>query len=131
MGQLSIKRLVINKPAFYLGLFYILLLACSNARASEHKDQPHSGHSDDLLILLQHKIALQKLQTKVLSKTMLSLQAKHIQQVMPVLRRYMAIPKSYYLTTDMYHESLENRAAMLSDFSNVLIQYQKLLVSLP
>ena len=88
------------------------------------------------MVLLQHKIALQKLQGPQLQEqpansANLAQQAKHLQQVMPVLQGYMNTPKSYYLTTEMYHDSLENRAAMLADFSKILVRYQKQLVSPP
>lgn len=141
MGQLFIKRLT----------FTFLLAACSLALAfkvqaidvhvaEDRGHQSHQRHSDDLLLLLRHKIALQKLQKlqklqhKAVSNTLnstIQVQSKHLRKVMPILKRYMATPKSYYLTSDMYHESLENRAAMLADFSDILIQYQKQLVSAP
>jgi hypothetical protein len=135
MGQLFIKRLT----------FTFLLAACSlvlafkaqaiDEHVAEDKGhQSHQGHSDDLLLLLRHKIALQKLQQQAVSNTLdntAQLQSKHLRKVMPILKRYMATPKSYYLNSDMYHESLENRAAMLADFSDILIQYQKQLVSIP
>jgi hypothetical protein len=107
----------------------------SYSENTTHLDQPHSGqshvgHSDALLILLRHKISLQKLQVKhsITASTLIA-QEQHIRQVMPVLLGYMAIPKSYYLTTEMYHDSLENRAVMLTDFARILSQYQKQLVS--
>ena len=104
---------------------------------SSHSSSHNLGHSDALMVLLQHKIALQKLQgqevedQKSVSSANLEQQAEHIQQVMPVLQGYMNTPKSYYLTTEMYHDSLENRAAMLADFSKILVRYQKQLVSPP
>ncbi|GEM_PF-1665416 len=121
-----------------------VLLACLalgwvfNINAQESAEDGHHGnHSDHLLILLRHKIALQKLQeqfSSLRSEEMLdnlSKQGRHLSRVMPTLRGYMATPKSYYLTTEMYHESLDNRAAMLSDFSGILLRYQKQLVSKP
>jgi len=103
---------------------------------SGHSAGHSAGHSDALMVLLQHKIALQKLQgpqfqEQPANSASLAQQAKHLQQVMPVLQGYMNTPKSYYLTTEMYHDSLENRAAMLADFSKILIRYQKQLVSPP
>jgi hypothetical protein len=134
VGQLFIKRLA----------FIFLFVACpvvfaSNAEAigeqtAADDHQTHSGHGDNLLLLLRHKIALQKLQDKSASgavQNTLLQQDKHLRKVMPTLKRYMATPKSYYLTSDMYHDSLENRAAMLADFTDILIQYQKQLVSTP
>ncbi len=110
----------------------------------------HVGHSDALMVLLGHKIALQTLQeqfngsikgqlankhlNQILIKDLkqnLAQQSKIFQQAMPVLNSYMGTPKSYYLTAQMYHDSLENRAAMLTDFTALLMEYQKQLVSLP
>jgi hypothetical protein len=105
-----------------------LLLAADDA---SHTEQSHIGHSDALMVLLSHKIALQNLQQQIPSVSTLAEQVKHIKQVMPVLQSYMNTPKSYYLTTEMYHDSLENRAAMLADFSILLMEYQKQLVSPP
>ena len=102
--------------------------------ANDNEHEEHQGHGDHLLVLIHHKLALQKLQKKqvvdVNDDTLLR-QKDHFYKAMPVLRNYMATPKSYYLTTKMYHDSLENRAAMLADFSVLLIEYQKQLVSLP
>lgn len=102
--------------------------------ADNHEHSSGANHSDDLLVLMHHKITLQTLQKKQTiehNKSTLQQQSKHLERAMPILRRYMATPKSYYLTTEMYHDSLENRAAMLADFSALLIEYQKQLVSQP
>ena len=98
---------------------------------ASHAEQSHAGHSDALMVLLGHKIALQNLQGQTPTASTLAEQVEHIKQAMPVLQSYMNTPKSYYLTTEMYHDSLENRAAMLADFSILLMEYQKQLVSLP
>lgn len=114
--------------------FLLMLLLSSlvfSADDASHTKHSHTGHSDDLIVLLGHKIALQKLQDQVPSVSTLVGQANHIQQAMPVLQSYMGTPKTYYPTTKMYHSSLENRAAMLADFSTLLIEYQKQLVSPP
>jgi len=121
----------------FLCLLGLIAFALGQTAMASDDHTSHSGHSDALMVLLQHKIALQKLQTPQLqgrqSTTSVNLaqQAKHLQQVMPVLQGYMNTPKSYYLTTEMYHDSLENRAAMLADFSKILVRYQKQLVSTP
>lgn len=126
---------MINKRAFLWACVALLVAVCSAGQAAQDDHHgSHQGHSDDLLILLRHKIALQKLQDQQVagsSKSTRAKQGKHFRQVMPLLQRYMATPKSYYLTTQMYHDSLENRAAMLADFSMLLIQYQNQLVSPP
>lgn len=120
---------------FLLAAALLAAASLSTALAGEsdsHED--HVGHSDYLLILMHHKIALQKLQDQNSEQSKantLAKQGQHLRKVMPVLKRYMATPKSYYLTTEMYHDSLDNRAAMLADFSAILIEYQKQLVSLP
>ncbi len=112
--------------------FFLMSASWAYCAGSEHESS--ANHSDALLILLRHKIALQKLQqsdSDLEYVQALTKQAKHLKQVMPILKAYMSTPKSYYLTTKMYHESLENRAAMLADFSEILVQYQKQLVSKP
>jgi len=124
---------MINKRAFLWACVALLVAFCNVGQAAQ--DDHHGGyqgHSDDLLLLLRHKIALQTLRDQQItnpSKSTLAKQGKHFRQVMPLLQRYMATPKSYYLTTQMYHDSLENRAAMLADFSMLLIQFQNQLVS--
>lgn len=118
-----------------LGKLSILVLAsCFSFSAfsdQNHSDQSHDSHlnhSDDLLVLLKHKIALQKLQQQQQANPKLlklDQQAKHFESAMPILKKYSSTPKSYYLTSEMYHESLENRAAMLADFSQLLVHYQQ------
>ena len=116
----------------FLCLLGLIAFALGQTAMASDDHTSHSGHSDALMVLLQHKIALQKLQSQQSSNSAnLAQQAKHFQQVMPVLQGYMNTPKSYYLTTEMYHDSLENRAAMLADFSKILVRYQKQLVSPP
>lgn len=130
MGQLFIKRIVLA-----LCLAAYTLMRLSNVQAADDIEHAaHQGHSDHLLMLIHHKIALQKLQKQQVSDpaaNTLVKQGEHLRKVMPLLRNYMATPKSYYLTTEMYHHSLDNRAAMLADFSTLLIEYQKQLVSPP
>jgi hypothetical protein len=132
VGQLLIKRVV---------LVLLLTVCCFAQTLAQQADDEHdihqahnAGHSDHLLMLIHHKIALQALQKQQASNpavSTLALQGRHLHQVMPMLKNYMVTPKSYYLTTEMYHDSLENRAAMLADFSTLLIEYQKQLVSPP
>lgn len=99
------------------------------------EEHNHAGHSDRLLMLLQQKILIQKKQqafdginaelSSVQRADNLKWQGRTLKKTMPVLQEYMATPKSYYLTTEMYHESLENRAAMLADFSQILGVYYR------
>lgn len=118
-----------------LRAFRVLFLLCccsffvfADQDHSNREHSSHSNHSDDLLILLKHKIALQKLQQQQQANPKLlrlDQQARHFEKAMPILKKYSSIPKSYYLTSEMYHESLENRAAMLADFSQLLVHYQQ------
>ena len=119
----------------YFLLLVIVLLSFNMSMViaeQEHKHhKAHSNHSDALLILLRHKIALQKLQDKYRvspEQSNLKQQGIYFKNVMPILNQYMSTPRSYYLSGEMYHESLENRAAMLTDFTALLIQYQQLIV---
>lgn len=114
-----------------LCVFCVLMLSPLNQAVAEENHGSHKGHSDVLMVLLGQKIALQKLQGQLPSPSSLSQQGELIKKAMPVLKSYMHTPKTYYLTTEMYHDSLENRAALLADFSTLLLEYQKQLVSLP
>jgi hypothetical protein len=120
-----------KKALCFLIMLSVSPLAFAANDHSSNAGSSHTGHSDALMVLLGHKIALQKLQNEWPITSTVSDQAQHIKQAMPVLQSYMNTPKSYYLTTEMYHDSLENRAAMLADFSTLLIEYQKQLVSPP
>jgi len=108
---------------------YLLCLLFITSGA--YADEEHLGHSDHLLMLLQKKILLEKKQQGFESLNAkqrvesLRWQGRALNKTMPVLKEYMATPKSYYLTTEMYHESLENRAAMLADFSQILDVYYR------
>lgn len=103
-----------------------------NKKHEAHHSAHEHNHSDDLLTLLGYKIKLQKLQFEYVNNSSnLDQQRRLLQRAMPVLSAYMATPKSHYLTTAMYHDSLGNRAAILSDFADILVKYQKQLVSMP
>ncbi len=103
----------------------MLLLATSMAVASED----HSHHSDDLLFLLQHKIAIGKLQAKLPNlenkeKTHnRQKQQKHFKKALPKLKRFMAVPESRYPNLDMYAQSLQSRGALLKDFTELLLVF--------
>lgn len=113
-------------------LCFVLMMPVVLFADEEHN---HAGHSDRLLMLLQQKILIQKKQqafdginaelSSVQRADNLKWQGRTLKKTMPVLQEYMATPKSYYLTTEMYHESLENRAAMLADFSQILGVYYR------
>jgi hypothetical protein len=98
------------------------------ANASLASDD-HSNHSDDLLLLLQHKIAITKLQ-KTWSNTSPeaqlanhSRQAQHFKVALPSLKRFMAVPESRYPNMDMYAQSLQSRSALLNDYAQLLLQF--------
>jgi len=135
--QLMAKRHFVLLVVWLNAAFFMANASWTYGAGNEHEsssNHTNASHSDALLILLRHKVALQKLQEIDSSheyEQVLRAQAKHLKQVMPILKDYMSTPKSYYLTTQMYHESLENRAAMLADFSEILVRYQKQLVSKP
>ncbi len=89
----------------------------------------HSGHSDDLLFLLQHKIAITKLQKTLPKLTSIekmenrTRQARHFKTALPKLKRFMAVPESRYPNIDMYAQSLQSRAALLDDYAQLLLQF--------
>ncbi len=91
--------------------------------------EDHSHHSDDLLFLLQHKIAIGKLQKKfpTLGKQEAvnnrQKQQKHFKKALPKLKRFMAVPESRYPNLDMYAQSLQSRGALLEDFAELLLVF--------
>ncbi len=110
------------------GLFLLALITVQNCIASDD----HVGHSDDLLILLQHKIALVKLQTQFenLAVNEQSLnraqQTTHFEKALPRLKRYLAIPQSRYANLDMYAQSLESRSALLQDYAKLIFNFHQM-----
>jgi len=105
-----------------------LFMCCFNVFA----DDDHSGHSDDLLLILKDKIALQKMIDghKQLNREQ---QAKNLEQqkrlfsrLMPRLQSYVAIPENHYPNLEMYHESLKSRGALLADITRLVSRYQTL-----
>ena len=113
-----ISRLFISL-SFTLGLLLVL---------PSWADERHTGHSDDLLLLLKDKIQLQKLikqypdaspeqQTQIRAT-----QHALLKRALPRLRRYVAIPESQYPNMAMYHESLKSRAALMQNFADLMVQ---------
>lgn len=95
--------------------------------AEDDHAHEHGGHSDDLLVLLENKIRLQKIQEKLFSEDSIPLsfdqkvsyvrkQSALLDRMLPLLKKYAAIPKSYYPNDELYQQSLENRAALLADY---------------
>lgn len=103
----------------------LILLFCSTVSASEDEHN-HAGHSDDLLTLLQYKIAITKLQngfeglTAQEQNKSLTLQHKKLNKALPVLQNYIAIPQGRYPNMDMYQQSLQSRAALLNEYAVLL-----------
>lgn len=94
----------------------------------DHKH--HVGHSDALLFLLQHKIAVTNLQQQLegLSaqdkKENLIKQGRRLRKAMPILQQYMATPESRYPNMEIYHQSLQSRSALLADYTQLLVRFQ-------
>lgn len=109
-------------------LLITLIIACSSVFA----DDDHSGHSDDLLLILKDKIALQKLikgfdhLPSAEQVANLQQQSKLFQRMMHRLSNYMAIAENHYPNLQMYHESLKSRAALLSEITQLIAQYHSL-----
>ena len=104
-----------------------------------HADDEHehhggdSNHSDQLLVLLNHKIALQKLQADfpddvALQSKNLARQKRHLDQALPVLEAYLKIPAERYPNTSLYHQSLQNRSAMLQDYAHIVSEFYHKLI---
>lgn len=103
----------------------LLMSACGTSLADEN----HKGHSDDLLLLLQYKISVTKLQQQFDSlkppqqTQNLNAQMAALSQAMPLLSQYVAIPEGHYPNVQMYHQSLQTRSAMLQDYNQLMQRY--------
>ncbi len=132
MNSERAQTFVLN-PLF---LFTMCLLLSTVWHASygseEHSD--HSSHSDVLLILLQHKIKIQKLQTQFTAihesekrniQLNLKKQASMLHKASMLLEKYLAIPETRYPNMDMYHQSLISRGGLLKEFAGLLNVFQQ------
>lgn len=132
MSSERAQTFVLN-PLF---LFTMCLLLSTVWHASygseEHSD--HSSHSDVLLILLQHKIKIQKLQTQFTAihesekrniQLNLKKQASMLHKASMLLEKYLAIPETRYPNMDMYHQSLISRGGLLKEFAGLLNIFQQ------
>jgi len=132
MSSERAQTFVLN-PLF---LFTMCLLLSTVWHASygseEHSD--HSSHSDVLLILLQHKIKIQKLQTQFTAihesekrniQLNLKKQASMLHKASMLLEKYLAIPETRYPNMDMYHQSLTSRGGLLKEFAGLLNVFQQ------
>ena len=98
---------------------------------SANNDHEHHGHSDDLLLLLQYKIQLKKLQaqfdpaghTQALEK-----QRTILANTMKRLTRYVAVSRGNYPNDELFQQSLSNRSALLNDFTQLLSTYHQQLM---
>jgi len=109
-----------------INVFLSCLLVLSGAAFASEDHHNHTGHSDDLLTLLQYKIAIGKLQKGFTELTPqektnnLTSQHAKLNKALPVLRNYIAIPESRYPNLDMYQQSLQSRAALLNEYAELL-----------
>lgn len=108
----------------------ILLLLCLFVSIISVADQDHSGHNDNLLLLLKDKISLQKLITQYPALPAQQ-QAQNLAQqrllfrhALSLLKDYVAIPESQYPNMAMYHDSLKSRAALMNDFVELMTDSQ-------
>lgn len=124
---LPLKRLF---PGFLNLLLVNFLLSSPQIYADEEHE--HSGHSDQLLVLLNYKIALQKLQDNFpadidLQSNNLAKQKRYLDKALPILEAYLEVPAERYPNTSLYEQSLKNRSAMLQDYAHTVSDfYQKL-----
>ncbi len=126
-----------TKPSLALpvsALFFAQVLALLAAISTTTvASDDHSGHSDDLLLLIQAKLQLQKLQRayadteQPLSERQRNLEEQRtlLNYAITRLQHYVAISAGHYANDALYQQSLENRAAMLKDFTALLLQYQQ------
>lgn len=110
----------------------ILFLHCTALQA-EDADHEHINHSDQLLLLLNHKIALQKLQTNFPRDVQqqsrnLARQKRHLDKALPVLEDYLQTPAERYPNTSLYEQSLKNRSAMLQDYAHIVSTFYHKLI---
>ncbi len=111
--------------------FILLAVLVSLSTITCLADEDHGSHADYLLFLLQHKIAINKLQEQwpkldqQAKSNNFKKQSKHLNAALPKLKRYMSVPESRYPNLDMYAQSLESRSSVLSDYTDLLIQFHR------
>ncbi len=109
--------------------FFVMCLCLGLLANISVASDDHSGHSDNLLLLLQHKIAITKLQKALTKLTAIdkvenrTRQARHFKAALPKLKHFMAVPESRYPNMDMYAQSLQSRAALLDDYAQLLLHF--------
>lgn len=106
--------------------FFAFILAANSMLTFADSEHQHHGHSDDLLLLLQAKIKLGKLQansSKLGQSDNLKQQRKILSTAMKRLTRYVGISRGNYPNDMLFQQSLDNRAAMLADFTKLLSTY--------
>ena len=132
MSSERAQTFVLN-PLFLFTMCLLLSTVWHSSYGSEeHSD--HSSHSDVLLILLQHKIKIQKLQTQFTAihesekrniQLNLKKQASMLHKASMLLEKYLAIPETRYPNMDMYHQSLISRGGLLKEFAGLLNVFQQ------
>ena len=108
------------------------LVLCPASWADNEDHGHHTNHSDVLLVILQHKIQIQKLQTRY-SKSLdpdkanqiLINQSHKFKKATELLNIYLAIPESRYPNMEMYHQSLISRGGLIQEFAALLSKYQE------
>ena len=120
--QIRIKALIVS----------LILVCCASMSTADESDHHHDGtHSDDLLYLLQYKIAISKLQRAFSDQSPkeqasnLAQQQTRFNKAMPILRRYLETPESRYPNMAIYHQSLESRGALLADYVKLLTHHSQ------
>ena len=108
------------------------LLLCQASWGDNEDHGHHINHSDVLLVILQHKIQIQKLQTQYSEsldphekdQTLLQ-QSYKFKKATELLKIYLAIPESRYPNMEMYHQSLISRGGLMQEIAVLLSKYQE------
>lgn len=105
----------------------------SDAEKNHTEHSGHNTHSDQLLLLLNHKIALQQLQQNYPAEVAqqhanLARQKRHLDQALPVLQSYSAITANHYPNNSLFQQSLINRAALVRDYADLVSTFYRQLL---
>jgi len=124
-----VMTLLIQIKTFVVSL---ILICCASMSTADESDHHHDGtHSDDLLYLLQYKIAISKLQQAFSGQSPeeqasnLAQQQTRFNKAMPLLKRYLEEPESRYPNMSIYHQSLQSRGALLADYVELLAHHSE------
>ncbi|MFC3681058.1 hypothetical protein [Bacterioplanoides pacificum] len=105
----------------------------NDAEKNHAEHSGHNTHSDQLLLLLNHKIALQQLQQNYPAEVTqqhanLARQKRHLDQALPVLQSYSAITANHYPNNSLFQQSLINRAALVRDYADLVSTFYRQLL---